>query len=147
MKNVLRFLALILIILVAGCASPSKKQQPQQAAPDESQIMIDAGLAERARETAKTVKGVEDSTAVAVNKEITAALKVSGFDRLRLKKIKMNAHDQIKELNKDYNVFVTTDKKLFVQLQQLEREINGPQHKSPKEILERFNKINKDIQK
>ena len=124
-----------------------KKPHPeQQINQDEKQIQINPELAERAKKTAETVKGVKESTAVVINNEISIAIKVSGFNRLRLKPIKVEVHDKIKEFNKDYNVYVTSDKKLFKQLQQIEKQINGPQEKSLTDIQKKVKKINKDIQ-
>ncbi|OPX91290.1 MAG: Stage V sporulation protein AD [Pelotomaculum sp. PtaB.Bin013] len=74
------------------------------------------------------------------------AIKVSGFDRLRLKPIKEEVHNKIKESNRDYNVHVTSDKKLFMQLQQIENQVNGPQEKPLTDIQKKVMKINKDIQ-
>lgn len=127
---------------------PSKKQQPQQQTEqDEKQIQFNPGLAEKAKKTAETIKGVKESTSVVMNKEISIAVKVSGFDRLRLKPIKKEVHEKIKELDKSYNVFVTSDKKLFMQLQQIEKQINGPQEKSLTDIQKGVNKIKEDMQK
>lgn len=127
--------------------SSLKKPQPeQQINQDEKHIQVNPELAEKAKKTAETVKGVKGSTAVAVDKDISVAVKVSGFDRLRLKTIKEEVHNKTKELNKDYNVHVTSDKKLFMQLQQIENQVNGPQEKSLTDIQKKLNKINKDIQ-
>jgi hypothetical protein len=141
---------IILVMLAAGCSlqgeSLQKAHPEQQAGLDEQQVQADTGLGEKAKKAAETVKGVKESTAVAFNQEITAAVKVSGFDRLRLKSIKRESHDKIKVLNKDYNVFVTTDKKLFSQLKQIEGQINASGQQELTEILKRVRKINRDMQ-
>lgn len=150
MKNVLKVLILSLLILSAGCStqnSPLKRSQAeQQISQDEKQIITDSKLAGKAKEAAKTVRGVKESAAVSINRDITVAVKVSGFDRLRLKPIKTEVHDKIKQEDNKYNVHVTTDKKLFMQLLQLENQINAPGEKSLTDIQKKFNKINKDIQ-
>lgn len=151
MRIILKVIVLSLILVVtAGCGtlnSSLRKPQPeQQINQDEKQIQINPELAEKAKKISETVKGVKGSTAVAVNKDISVAIKVSGFDRLLLKTIKEEVHDKIKELNKDYNVHVTSDKKLFMQLQQIEKQINGEQEKSLTDIQKKVNRINKDMQ-
>ncbi|MFA4884623.1 MAG: YhcN/YlaJ family sporulation lipoprotein [Desulfotomaculaceae bacterium] len=150
MKIILKVIVFSLILSVtAGCSmrNPSfKKRHPeQQINQDEKQIQINPELAERAKKTAETVKGVKESTAVVINNEISIAIKVSGFDRLRLKLIKVEVHDKIKEFNKDYNVYVTSDKKLFKQLQQIETQIRGEQDKPLIDIQKKVNKINEDM--
>ncbi len=150
MKIILKIIAFNLILsMMAGCSTqnPSfKRPQPElQLIQDEKQIQISTDLAEKVKKTAETVKGVKESTAVVINDEISIAIKVSGFDRLRLKPIKVEVHDKILEFNKDYNVYVTSDKKLFKQLQQLENQIRGEQDKPLIDIQKKVNKINKDI--
>ncbi|MFZ5631555.1 MAG: YhcN/YlaJ family sporulation lipoprotein [Bacillota bacterium] len=110
------------------------------------QVQINPGLADKVKETAKTVKGVEDSTAVVINGEISAAVKVKGFNRLRLKSIREEVHQKITELYKDYEVHVTSDKKLFTLLQQIEKQIKDQKVKSAADIEQRVKKINKDMQ-
>lgn len=147
MKILLRVIVLSLLILMAGCGmekSPSKK--PQQVTHGKEQVQINPEIAEKVKQTAKTVRGVEESAAVVVNKEISIAIKVSGFNRLRLKSIKEEVHKKIKELNKGYTVHVTSDKKVFRQLQQIEKEINGSHRNSLSDIQKKVNKINKDMQ-
>lgn len=150
MKIILKVIVFSLILSVAaGCGtlnSSLKKTQPeQQLSQDEKQIQINTELAEKAKKTAETVKGVKESTAVVINNEISIAIKVSGFDRLRLKPIKVDVDDKIKEFNKDYNVYVTSDKKLFKQLQQIENQIREEQDKPLIDIQKKVNKINKDM--
>jgi hypothetical protein len=133
------------LILAAGCVAPQKKKQPQQGSQAENQIQVNAELAGRAKEAAGTVGGVRESAAVALNKDLAIAVKVGGFDRLRLKPIRSQVHDSIKELEQAYNVHVTTDKKLFMQLQQIEQELNGAQEKPLKELQVKFNKLMQDM--
>lgn len=150
MKNILAAFILSILVLSAGCSmqnSPLKKPQAeQQVIQDEKQIQTNPGVAGKAKETAKTVRGVKDSAAAAIGRDITVAVKVTGFDRLRLKPIKTEVHDKIKQLDNENNVHVTSDKKLFVQLQQVEKQINETGEKSLIDIQKKFNKIIKDIQ-
>lgn len=145
--NIIVFSLVLAVLTSCGMQNPSlkKPQAEQQLTQDESQIRIDTVLAERAKKTAETVKGVRESTAVVINNEITIAVKASGFDRFRLKPIKAEVHDRVKEHNKDYNVYVTSDKKLFMQLQQIEQQIMGGQDKPHTDIKKKVNKINDDM--
>lgn len=138
---------LLLLLLTAGCSLqnlPAQKPQPQQQSQQGlKQVQVDPGLAQKADQTAKTVEGVEDSVTVVVNKNISTAIKVSGFDRLRLKSIKEEVHKKLNEANKDYEVHVTSDKKLFMQLQQIEKQITGPRKQPLTDIQKKVEKINK----
>ena len=146
MKKFVIVVILALSVVAAGCAmkTPDKNQQ-QQESQGEKQISVDPVLSEKVKQAAKTVNGVEDSTAVVIDNEISAAVKVSGFNRLRLKSIRQEVHKKIKETGSDYKVNVTTDKKLFAGLQQIEKQISAGQAQSMTEIQKKIDKINKDM--
>ena len=83
-----------------------------------------------------------------IDRDIAVAVKVERFDRMRLKTIRQDIHDRIKELDQAYNVHVTTDKKLFKQLQVMEQELNSPREEPQlQELQARFNKLIQDILK
>lgn len=141
-------LLLLLSLLVFGCAqmnAPAKKPEQNQQNQQAEQIIVDTELAEQAKNTAKSVEGVEDATSVVIDRKISTAIKVSGFDRLKLKSIKEEAHAKIKKLNKDYTVLVTSDKKLFKQLQEIEKQLNTTPKEPLTEIKKMVDKINKDM--
>jgi len=146
MKKIVIVVVLALSVVAAGCAmkAPAKNQQ-QQESQGEKQISVDPVLSEKVKQAAKTVNGVEDSTAVVINNEISAAVKVSGFDRLRLKSIRQEVHKKIKETGGDCKVNVTTDKKLFAGLRQIEKQISAGQAQSMTAIQKKVDKINKDM--
>lgn len=147
MKAFLTAVSLILLLLMPGCgAQNSPSQKPQPDANQSETARVNPDLAEKVKQTAKTVKGVEDSTAVVINNEISTAVKVKGFDRLRLKSIKEEVHSKVKELNKGYQVHVTSDKKLFTQLEQIEKKIKEHQGQPPADIQKKLKKIKKDMQ-
>lgn len=145
---VLLLTVLLTLVLAAGCGTPQKKRQIQQDSRNESRIQVNTELAGRAREAAGAVKGVKESAAVVIDRDIAVAVKVERFDRLRLKTIRQDIHDRIKELDQAYNVHVTTDKKLFKQLQVMEQELKSPREEPQlQELQARFNKLIQDILK
>jgi cell division protein FtsX len=144
----MRFTVSIIMVgflLLAGCnvQYPANKQLQQQVSQEE--IVINCEIAERAKQEARAVKGVKEVTAVAINSEISVAIKVSGFERLRLKPIREQVHDKIKGINGDYNVYVTSDKKLFTRLQQIEQQTKQAPEESLTDIGSEFKNINKDM--
>lgn len=149
-KAAVIILSIIIICALPACGtlnSPAKKpQQAQQRGQVREQVQFDPEMAEKVKQTVKTVKGVEDATAVVINKEISAAIKVTGFQRLRLKKIREEAYKQLKDANQDYTVRLTSDKKLFSLIQKAEGEVRGnPQGDKAREIKQQVDKINQDM--
>lgn len=148
MKTFFTAVLLSALIVFAGCAAqgPAAKKPGPQAAKSKEEVRADPGLAEKVRETAKTVKGVEDCTAVVIGGEISAAVKVRGFDRFRLESIREEVHRKIAGANQGFEVHVTSDKKLFSQLQQVERQVKQEKAPPGPEIKKRVEKINRDMQ-
>lgn len=139
-------LAVLMMLFGVGCTmqnSPDKKPQAQQQQSSSEKVIIDTELAGKAGETAKTVDAVEDSVAVVMDREISVAAKVTGFDRLRLKSIRKEVYGEIKKIAPGHKIHVTTDKKLFSELQKVDRQIQ--QGENPAELKAKFEKINKDM--
>ncbi len=135
----------LIIIMLSGCSVPKQPEQKNDQQRVE-QVYFNPGLAKTIKKASKTVSGVRDSTAVVVNDEISVALKVTGLHRLRLNSIRKEVHDKIKNIAGNKEIHVTTDKKLFVQLQKLEKEINKqPKVEKILMILDKLNKINEDM--
>lgn len=135
--------AILILLLLTGCAGPAKR--PQQKPLPEKDIKVYPQTAEQVKALANGVDGVDESTAVVINNNISAAVKVSRFDRLRLKKIKQRVHSSIKKQFPEHEIRVTSDKKLFAQLQQIEAQINEGKIKSLSKLEQQVNKINKDM--
>lgn len=136
-------------ICIAACAagcnmqnSPAKKPQSQQ---ENEQVQIKLELAETVKQTVEAVDGVEDSTAVVINQDISVAGKVTGFDRLRLKNIRQEMHSKVRSIAPGYNVQVTTDKKIFSELQKVEHQLNQSPGNSLPELQSKVKKLNKDM--
>jgi ABC-type phosphate transport system auxiliary subunit len=135
---------ILLLMLSLGCVNQKPQQKPQPTNTN-ARIEVDPLLAQQVKSTANTIDGVEDSTAVVINKEISAAVKVSGFDRLRLKSIRQQVHQKIRDENQDYTIFITSDKKLFQLLKNIENQLSSGENVSLPELQQKVEKINKDM--
>jgi len=139
-------LIVFLLLLMTGCTmqnSPAQKPQAQQEQSSNEAVLVNTELAGQVEEKAKTVDAVEDSVALVLDREISVAAKVTGFDRLRLKSIRQELHGAITQLAPNYKVYVTTDKKLFSELLKLNNLIQ--QGENPAKLKTKFDKINKDM--
>lgn len=136
---------IVLILLTVGCQMQPQKKTQSEGKQTQKPVEINSELAEKAKQAAMSVKGVEEATAVVIDKNISTAIKVSGFNRLKLQSIKEEVHKKIGSMNEEYGVYVTADKKLFAQLQQIEKQINEQKVKSGSELKQKVDKINKDM--
>jgi len=144
-------LTVCLLLFMAGCTmqnSPAQKPQTQKLETQQQQtlnedVLKNTELASRIKERAKTVDAVEDSVVVVLDREISVAAKVTGFDRLRLKSIRQEVYQEITKMAPEYKIYVTTDKKLFAELQKLNIQIQ--QGEDPAGLKTKFEKISKDM--
>ncbi|CCO07322.1 YhcN/YlaJ family sporulation lipoprotein [Desulforamulus hydrothermalis] len=145
MKTVLKiFLLFLLCLSLTGCqTTPGKKPEVNTGC---QAAECNPELAEQAKQAALSVKGVEDAVVVAVNKNISAAIKVTGFNRLKLQSIEQEVHRKIAGLDQQYEVHVTSDKKLFSQLQAIEKQIKASPDRPAADLLPRLEKINQAMQ-
>ncbi|MGI6514664.1 MAG: YhcN/YlaJ family sporulation lipoprotein [Syntrophomonadales bacterium] len=147
MKKIKLLIALVSIIMAAnGCghSSPPIKPRPAHMPQPGQQITIDLRRAEEVKNLIREAGEVEDSSAVVVNQDIAAAINVSGFNRLRLESIRNQARERIKQAHPGFHVYLTSDKKLFAQLQQLEQDIRES-NLSPPEARAKANKVISDM--
>ncbi|HEY8342341.1 MAG TPA: YhcN/YlaJ family sporulation lipoprotein [Calditerricola sp.] len=140
------------ILLLAGCNDKAQPQNTskngqsqatsQAAAPREPSF--DRRGAERAEAIAKRVRGVDQAVAVVMDRQISIAAKVSGFERFRLKAIRRDVHHQLKASFPDHEIHVTTDKKLFWELEKLKAKVDRGAV-SFRQAKQQVEKINQDM--
>jgi len=141
---------LILAMFLVGCTlagGPAKKPQPeQQGKQTQQEVEINPVLAQKVKAIVQGVNGADASTAVVVDKDISIGVKVSGFDRLRLKSIRKEVDRKVKQLSGEHEIHISTDRKIFKLLQELEQEVLAPQSgQSLQQIKKRLNEINKKM--
>jgi ribosomal protein L22 len=131
-----------IFLLLVGCGGQKAKlAQIQTTAPK----TFHADLSNFLGASAKKVAGVDDAVAVVMDKEASVALKVTGFERFRLKPIKKEVSTRLKGyVSKDFKLRVTTDKKIYKELQRLKQDAEK-KNKPPIELTKQFKKIQKDL--
>lgn len=150
MKNAFTFLTLVCLAwTLCSCQAAGGKANQQAKTQSVRQtygdISYKSHLSEQSAELAKSIKGVDDAVAVVIDKDFSIALKVTGFDRFRLNRIKSEVTKKIKSSTSgDRIVHVTTDKKLFMNLQSLRSKLSEGNESSQK-IQKEFKKINDDM--
>ncbi|WP_257962476.1 YhcN/YlaJ family sporulation lipoprotein [Bacillus sp. UMB0893] len=101
---------------------------------------IDQSVANQSKE--KVIKEEEISGVKAVNtdKELLLAVKVDQFDRFRLKDIKKKVKADLEKKYPEYEIFVSTDQKIYLELEQLEQKLQKD-HTQKKSLKKSFDKI------
>jgi len=132
---------LVALLLITGCSGPTARQQ---AGAGGANVRFDAPAAQKVVDVAKTVPGVKDAAAVVMDRDILAAVRVTGFHRLRLKPIKADVGNRVQARYPGFRVEVTADKKLFVQLQTLAGQVNTGAF-APAQVEQGVKKIEKEM--
>lgn len=85
--------------------------------------IIDQTKADNAKQIVLSMNEVIAVTGATYEEDIFLAAKVKQFDRLFLDRIRKDAFDKIKKRYPEAKVHVSTDKKVFLELEKLEIEI------------------------
>ncbi|MCL2336538.1 MAG: YhcN/YlaJ family sporulation lipoprotein [Firmicutes bacterium] len=124
-------------------AHAAQELQPQtQPGPAADQAAAaNTALAAKSKAAAKKLAAVEDAVVVVLGKNISVDVKVTGFNRLRLPAIRREVHAKIAHMAPGYRVFVSTDKKIYWELEQLNSQIQqGGDSDAFKELLDKIDK-------
>lgn len=127
-----------LVSCSAGTSEPMERPYLQQTKTGHNDISI------HAQQLAAQDKRVDEAVAVAVKQDLSVALKVSNFNRLRLKSIRQDVHSKLSKAYPKHKVHVTTDSKLFSELHKLDTTIQK-KHPKPQQLEKRLKKINEDM--
>ncbi|QGG46231.1 YhcN/YlaJ family sporulation lipoprotein [Heliorestis convoluta] len=145
---ILSILFLLTSILFTGCGIPEERKKVEfHSNVSGDPVLYHPDIVEDIKNKAMNVKGVKDSTAVVIDKDISTALKVTGFDRLRLRSIRNQLAEEVLENYEGYRIHVTTDKKIFHQIRQIETQQGEQEAIITPEIEAKIRVINHQIDK
>jgi len=149
MKVKIIFFILILIGLGSGC-NGNQNQLVNNHHLSISQVHsskpIDQSVANHAKEKMITKEEISDVKAVNTDNELLAAIKVRNFNRFRLKNIEKSVKSDLKKMYPDYDVFVSSDKKMFWELEKIEQRLkkNDTTKKNLKKDLTKLKSLMKE---
>ncbi|MDW7617497.1 YhcN/YlaJ family sporulation lipoprotein [Peribacillus simplex] len=143
-----QFIMFLLLLAVIGLGSGCNRNQNQSGEDHEdlsiSQVHtskpINQSVANQAKKKVITEEDISDVKAVNADKELLIAIKVENFERFRLKKIEKNVKSDLEKEYPDHKILVSTDSKMYLELDQLEQKIQKDNTKR-KELEKDFNKI------
>ncbi|MFE0505607.1 YhcN/YlaJ family sporulation lipoprotein [Peribacillus butanolivorans] len=127
MKTLKTFLFLITVIgFVSGCSGKSNQMDNNKnlnISKVHTSSPIKQSVANQAKDRLLAEEEVSDVKAVNSDKELLVAVKVDNFDRLRLKSVKKQAKSDLENMFPDYKILISTDQKMFLELDQLEQKL------------------------
>lgn len=140
MKKLLLLLALVLFV---GCSSSAQKHEVKVLQLGEKAI-VDQKKADEAKKIVAKMDEVIAVKGVNLDDDIYIAPQVTQFARLKLEKIRKESFEKIKKVYPNANVHVSTDKKIFMELEKLENQLRA--NKINKETLEKkLKKLEEDM--
>jgi hypothetical protein len=111
-----------------------------------NQSSLESTEAAKALWIAEDVRGVDEAVVVMIDEELSVAVKASNFQRLRLHKIRQEVHRRVSRSFPTYQVRVTSDNKLFSELEKILEEMKPPLSvKERQPLKKKLEKINKDM--
>lgn len=140
MKKNLLFL-ILLSLLISGCNIGGQQEEVKPLFIGEKND-LNQNTADEAKQIVLSMKEVIEVKGVNVKENIYIATKVTHFNRLFLDRIRKDAHDKLKKRFPDAKIHVSTDKKVFLELEELEKKLY--KNKVEEEKLEKeINRIEK----
>jgi len=149
MKVKILFFILILIGMGSGC-NGNQNQLDNNNDLSISQVHtskpIDQSVANHAKEKIITKEEISDVKAVNTDNELLVAIKVGNFNRFRLKNIEKSVKSDLKKMYPDHKVFVSSDKKMFWELENIEQRLkkNDTNEKNLKKDLNKLKSLMKE---
>ncbi|ARK29658.1 Sporulation lipoprotein YhcN/YlaJ (Spore_YhcN_YlaJ) [Halalkalibacter krulwichiae] len=121
MKGIIN--GIIVVSLLAGCQTLTGTGYDVRPIQLSETVIIDQERADEAKIIVLSMEEVVEIKGVSDEDNIYLAPKVKHFDRFRLKKIRKQSHDAVKKRYPQATVHVSTDQKIFMELEKLEQEL------------------------
>ena len=138
------FIVLNIIILLTACQSNEANQRAYTSSEQPMYSAVQQKDAERMKTEVERMKEVDKVSAVQIEEEIYLTLKVSGFDRLFLERIKKGAYERAEKVNNKATVHISTDKKIDMELTKLEANVKK-RTITKDEVKGKLKKLDKDM--
>ncbi|UCZ54715.1 YhcN/YlaJ family sporulation lipoprotein [Bacillus shivajii] len=139
-------LLLMIVPMFIGCQTVDEEQYEGSGmiALHNKEFQDFKNKADGAKREVRQMEQVDRVRAVAIDNDIYVGLAVSGFDRFFLKDIRKSAQDQVKKKYKKENVHVSTDRKIEMELEDIERELHT-KNMSKDQLRKKLDKVEEDM--
>jgi hypothetical protein len=137
----------VLTLALASCGAttqePLSPQQVEQLSQKRPNLHIQTS--EEAKQIALQNNRVDEAAAVATDKDLSVAVRVSNFNRLRLQSIRKDVHGKLRKAYPKHEIHVTTDSKIFAELKKLESSLKKSPPPQKRDVEKRLKKLNDDM--
>lgn len=115
-----KIIIIFIMISLVGCQmNEQNNMKPLQI----NDAIVEQTKANRAKEIVQSMEEVTEVRGVSYDNSIYIASHVKPFDRFFLNEIRKKAHDAIKKRYPEATVHVSTDEKLFIEIEKLEQQL------------------------
>ncbi|MGG3892176.1 YhcN/YlaJ family sporulation lipoprotein [Metabacillus fastidiosus] len=131
-----------LVIVMAGCSGMHKNEETNKSNVTDVSFKNshDQSVTEKMKQLLENEEEVKNIRAVNSDKELLIAAEINHMDRFRLKEIQQKLEKKVKKQYADYKVTISTDKKIFLELEQLENKMRTKKL-SKKKVEKEMNRI------
>ncbi|WP_088102291.1 YhcN/YlaJ family sporulation lipoprotein [Halalkalibacter urbisdiaboli] len=141
-KMLIRFLCLL--TLLAGCQGVTGQSEEVRPLMLGEKPEVSQNKADEAKQIVLSMDEVLEVKGVELDDDIYIAPRVKQFDRFHLKGIRKEGHDHIKKRYPDANVHVSTDRKIYMELEKLEKQLKENKL-TEKQLKEKVKKLEDDM--
>jgi hypothetical protein len=122
MKGLIK--GILVVCFLSGCQmlGAEKDIRPLELSQN---AVIDQKYADEAKKIVLSMEEVVEIKGVSNKTEIYLAPRVKHFDRFRLKAIRKSGYDSVKKRYPDAKVHLSTDQKIYMELEKLEKELKN----------------------
>ncbi|WP_062046695.1 YhcN/YlaJ family sporulation lipoprotein [Bacillus sp. JCM 19034] len=114
------FIIIIIMIGLVGCQMNAQHDVKVLQLDD---AIVEQTQANKAKEIVLSMEEVTEVRGVSYDNSIYIATHVKPFDRFFLNEIRKKAHDNVKKRYPEATVHVTTDEKIFIELEKIEQQL------------------------
>ncbi|MBA2874964.1 YhcN/YlaJ family sporulation lipoprotein [Thermaerobacillus caldiproteolyticus] len=147
---------MVVTLLIVGCAR--EKEIKQQSLQGTNMIKtnrdgtaysykVNQSIAKQAVQHIKARKEVRDAVAVNTSKKLLVAYQVKHMHRFRMKQIKKDIEQQLKQLFPNHKIIVSSDLKIFWKTNELRDKINkdGMNEKQINKQIKKLKKLSEEL--
>ncbi|WEG18250.1 hypothetical protein PQ478_07150 [Alkalihalophilus pseudofirmus] len=118
MKRIL--IICIFLLIASGCGQRAQTIKPLQVG---EEAIVSQHEADESKQILLSMEEILEVVGVSTEKDIYLAPRVKQLDRFHLNDIRERGHENVKKRFPEYTVHVSTDKKIFIELGKLEKEL------------------------